>query len=109
MMSDVEMRERVQPQETGEFLPVFGEESARTGGARVGHDEANVKVVRSFGEFPEKALFGKVHAEGAVFHAKLDGKRVPCLLQQRQASGDEHRIETFRRQFPGVLEARSRT
>ena len=63
MVSDVQMRHRIEPQSCLKQLPIELQELARISGAGIGDDKADVEIVSSVGESRDESLLREVHSQ----------------------------------------------
>src|SRR5712672_60156 len=71
MVTDVQMRHRIEPQSRLKQLLIELQELARICGAGIGDDKPDVDIASSVGESRYESLLREVHSQGAVLNIKL--------------------------------------
>src|SRR5216684_3552176 len=100
MVSDVQMRHRIEPQSRLKQLPIELQELARIWGAGIGDDKADVEIVCSPGKPREEVLLRQVHRKGAVINLEIGRDTASHFLKQSFPSGHKHYVDPRRCDLP---------
>jgi hypothetical protein len=68
VIGDVQMCERVEPQQFDHLLSVIGKEFAGFARASIGNHKADVEIVGDGGELFDKALLGKIESSDPILY-----------------------------------------
>ena len=81
MMSDIQVRYRVEAQLAREFIPVCRKKPTGTGGTCIRHHQADVKIVGRVCESLDEPFLGEVCRDDAVLHPEVLCERATGFLQ----------------------------
>src|SRR5919106_4619749 len=102
------MRERIESQKALQFFPIDLEELSRISGARVGHDQPDIKVICGLRKILQESRLRKIRHDRAELHLKVLCNRLSDLIEQSFSSGHKHHVDARSCNLAGELAAYTR-
>jgi hypothetical protein len=100
VVRQIQMRQDVESHHRVQCTALDGQEGARNDSARVGDQQANVKILGSLLNGCEKALLAEVYPNGSIVHPEFMCKLAPQCFQEGETACHQHQIQSAGRQLP---------
>src|SRR5260370_17380603 len=103
MVSDVQMRHRIEPQSRLKQLPIELEELARICGAGIGDDKPDVEVIRCRHQLFKQAVVREVDHDRAILNAKGFCDSTTNFFPSVKPPGNNPNLKPTRTERPPAL------
>src|ERR671918_2328576 len=99
------MRERIESQKALQFFPIDLEELSRISGARVGHDQPDIKGICDLRKILQESRLRKICHDRAELHVKVLCNRPSDLIKQSCPPGHKHHVDAGSCNLAGEIAA----